>query len=64
VGDLMANGKVTSAGYDKLALHVSGHTALEGAFKMAADLDGNGAVNSADLLIYRQALLGLKDILS
>ncbi len=63
VGDLMGNGTVTSAGYDKIALHVSGHTALSGAFEKAADLDGDGAVTSADLLTYRQALLGLKNIL-
>ena len=64
VGDLLANGKVTSAGFEKLLLHVSGATTLKGAFKMAGDLDGDGQTNSADLLIYKQALLGLKNILA
>jgi len=64
VGDLMANGKVTAAGLEKLNLHILDVTALDGAFEMAGDLDGDGAVTSADALIYRQALLGLVEILA
>ena len=64
VGDVLANGKVSSAAFNKLVLHVNGYTALEGAFELAGDLDGDGVTNSADALIYRQALLGLKNILN
>ena len=63
VADLNGNGTVTSAGYEKLVLHTLDITPLDGAFEMAADLDGDGRVTSADQLIYRQALLGLVDLL-
>ncbi len=64
VGDVMANGKVTSAGLSKIMLHVLGNAPLTDAFELAGDLDGDGAVTAADALIYRQALLGLKEILA
>ncbi len=64
VGDIMANGKVTSAGYINLSYHVLGVHNLTDAFELAGDLDGDGSVTAADALIYRQALLGLKDILA
>ena len=64
VGDILANGKVTSAGFNKLLLHVAGHSILDGAFELAGDLDGDGSTDSADLLIYRQALLGLTEFLA
>ncbi len=64
VGDIMANGKVTNAGLNKIILHVLDHTPLADAFELAGDLDGDGAVTAADALIYRQALLGLMEILA
>lgn len=63
MGDLRANGKITPAGCETIALHVSGLATLEGAYLKAADFDGDGKVTSADLLIYKQALLGVAKIL-
>ncbi len=63
VGDILGHGRITAAGYEILALHVLGYQPLEGAYQLAADLDGDGKIASADLLIYNHAIVGLANIL-
>lgn len=59
-GDLDGDGRIASADYIRIRLHLIGKIKIDGAELKAADADGNGKISSSDYIKVRRIILGME----